>query len=166
MYIMFDVYRNGRTVVHWGKLRRFEGYNLAVLSDFLSGGRRKSVRVFVIWIWRRNCYKKANWKREKRKTYLWSFSGKYWVGSWCSRCEEASTLNSRDFERRMDELSTPAIYWLEEYSTFSSLTRDGMITSWNINGGWSAIEKAARDSSRLNGVNISSTPAVVNFYAF
>ena len=48
MYIMFDVYRNGRTVVHRGKLRRFEGYNLAVLSDFLSGGRRKSVRVFVI----------------------------------------------------------------------------------------------------------------------
>lgn len=48
VYIMFDVYRNGRTVVHLEKLRRFEGYNLAVLSDFLSGGRRKSVRVFVI----------------------------------------------------------------------------------------------------------------------
>ena len=48
MYIMFDVYKNGRTVVHLEKLRRFEGYNQVVLSDFLSGGRRKSVMVFVI----------------------------------------------------------------------------------------------------------------------
>lgn len=125
---MFDVYRNSRTVVHRGKLRRFEGYNLAVLSDFLSGGRRKSVRVFVIWIWRRNCYKKANWKREKRKTYLWSFSGKYCVGSGRSRCEEATTLNSRDFERRMDELSTVRSVHSHVMAWF---------TSWNINGGWS-----------------------------
>ena len=165
---MFDVYKNGRTVVHLEKLRRFEGYNQVVLSDFLSGGRRKSVMVFVIWIWRRNCYKKANWKREKRKTYLWSFSGKYWVGSWRSRCEEAITLNSRDVERRMDELSTPAsIYWLEEYSTFSSLTRDGMI--YQLKHQWRLISERKScqgQLSRLTGVNISSTPAVVNFYAF
>ena len=75
-------------------------------------------------------------------------------------------LNSRNFERRMDELSTPAsIYWLEEYNAFSSLTRDGMIYQLRHQCGCSVIEKAATDSSRLNVVNISSTPAVVNFYA-